>query len=59
MNNVFYYWSVKTKEDKKVIHLLHREVKLDEYIYITSYYYISYHMHYIIKIDLICCGCGK
>ena len=30
MKNVFYYWSDKTKEDNKIIDLLHREVKLDK-----------------------------
>ena len=30
MKNVFYYWSDKTKEDKKIIDLIHREVKLDK-----------------------------
>ena len=29
MKNVFYYWSDKTKEDNKIIDLLHREVKFD------------------------------
>ena len=49
MNNVFYYWSVKTKEDKRIIHLLHREVKLDEYIYIyISHHIIIYHIIYTI-----------
>ena len=32
MKNVFYYWSDQTKEDKKIIDLLHREVKLDNFI---------------------------
>ena len=32
MKNVFYYWSDKTKEDKKIIDLLHREVKLDKFL---------------------------
>ena len=30
MKNVFYYWSDKTKEDNKIIDLLHRDVKLDK-----------------------------
>ena len=30
MKNVFHYWSDKTKEDNKIIDLLHREVKLDK-----------------------------
>ena len=33
MKNVFYYWSDKTKEDKKIIDLLHREVKLDKFLF--------------------------
>ena len=30
MKNVFYYWSDKTKEDNKIIDLLHRDVKFDK-----------------------------
>ena len=30
MKNVFYYWSDRIKADKKIIDLLHREVKLDK-----------------------------
>ena len=33
MKNVFYYWSDKTKEDKKMVDFLHREVKLDKFLF--------------------------
>ena len=33
MKNVFYYWSDKTKGDKKIIDLIHREVKLDKFLF--------------------------
>ena len=31
MKNVFCYWSDETKEDKKIIDVIHREVKLDKF----------------------------
>ena len=36
MKNVFYYWSDETKEDKKIIDLLHREVKLDKFLFLKK-----------------------